>query len=245
MAELLGVWMGGLDGVAWWTRDEEVPCFAASLMKVPLATAAERMAARGELDLDAEVEVHTEFASLVGGRFQLEQDDDQDDDTWGAVGTRVTLRELRRRAVVMSGNLATNLLWEQVGPAEVAAVLDDAGCTSRLTRPIGDYAAREAGHLNVVTAHDWARILCATPSAVEEIMRGQHYREGIPAGLPDGVVIANKTGWVDGITHDIAIVRPADSAPFVLVCLVQGEQTYEEGNATIAQVAADAWGLRR
>ncbi len=245
---LVAVWQGGLDGTTWWEQDADEPAYAASLMKVPLATAAEHRHTRGEVDLDAPVPVHADFDSQVAGqRFVLDQDDDQDDVTWAAVGGTETLRELRRRAIVCSSNIATNLLLEHVGVAEVTAVLTDAGCSPRttVTRGIGDADAREAGVSNEVTARDLGRLLRHTPAAGEDLMLEQRYRDAIPAGLPAGTRVANKTGWVDGITHDVAIVRPAVGEPFAFVVLTRTDQTHEVAEAVIAGLATEAWERRR
>ncbi|MDE0779102.1 MAG: serine hydrolase, partial [Nocardioides sp.] len=133
--DLVAVWLGSLDGETWWEAEADEPTYSASLMKLPIATAAQRRHERGELDLDAEVRVHDDFDSVVAGqRYVLDRDDDQDEATWDEVArgdTRTSLRELRRRALVMSGNLATNLLLEAVGIDEVTAVLADAGCSDR------------------------------------------------------------------------------------------------------------------
>lgn len=250
--DLVGLWLGGLDGTTWWEQEADEPAYSASLMKLPIAIGAERRHRRGELDLDAEVLVHDDFESaLAGARYLLDRDDDQDDATWDGRGAPVTLRELRRRAIVVSGNLAANLLLESVGLAEVAAVLADAGVSerTRITRGIDDGPARDAGHDNVVTAHDVARLLVHTPMEVEEVMRGQEYRDGIPAGLPAGTVVANKTGWIDDHVHDAAIVRPSadqGGGPFVLVVLTRlVGVSYDEANARIAALAAQAWERRR
>ena len=107
--------------------------YAASTMKLPLLVAAYRRHERGELDLDMLVPVHNELPvglRRVGvlprplrrpGRRDLGR----------ASVRRVSLRTLARHATVKSGNLATDLLLEHVGTAEVAAVLRDAGCSPR------------------------------------------------------------------------------------------------------------------
>jgi beta-lactamase class A len=238
--ELVAVWLGGLDGETWWEQDADEPVYPASLVKVPLATAAQG------LDLTRRVPVHADFASAAGGRFTLEREDDQDDATWDALGGTETLLELRRRAIVDSSNIATNLLLEQVGVGAVQDVLRAAGVSERttFTRGIGDLAARDAGLANEVTARDLGRVLAHTPAPVEEVMLGQRYRDGIPAGLPPGTHVANKTGWVDGITHDMAIVRPAGAPPFTLVVLTRTEEPHETAERRVAALASEAWERR-
>ncbi len=235
MRDVVAVWLGGLDGTTWWEQDADEPVLAASLMKVPVAMAAMT------LDLDREVLVHPDFDSVVeGDRFELDEAGDQDPDTWAEVGSRQTLRELRRRSIVFSGNLATNLVMEQTGVAAVTAVMP------QVRRMIGDLPATDAGIVNAASAREWGVLLGSLPEEVEDVMRGQTYRDGIPAGLPGGTSIANKTGWIDDHTHDLAIVRPEGGAPFALVVLTRlaGVPT-EEGNARIADVAREAWGRRQ
>lgn len=191
--------------------------------------------------------MHADFASVVGDRFVLDRDDDQDDATWDALGATETLEVLRRRAAVDSSNIAANLLLEVVGLPAVTEVLAAAGVSGRtaVTRGVGDLAARDAGLTNEVTARDVARVLSVVPPSVEALMLDQAHRAGIPAGLPDGVLVANKTGWVDGIDHDAAIVRPVDGEPCALVVLTRGDRTHEEGQRLVAATAAEAWERRR
>ena len=253
--DLVAVWLGGLDGTTWWELDADATAYSASLMKLPIACAAERLHQRGVLDLDAEVLVHDDFDSVVAGeRYVLDRDDDQDDATWDGRGSRTTLRELRRRALVHSGNLATNVLLEHVGLDEVAAVLHDAGCSeaTQVVRGIDDSPAQRAQLSNVVTARDLGRLLAHTPPEVEAVLLDQHYRDAIPAGLPTGTTIANKTGWIDDHVHDMAIVRPSDEQagaggePFALVVLTRlAGGSYDDGNRRIADLAAQAWERRR
>jgi beta-lactamase class A len=228
--------------------------YSASVMKLPILVAAQRRAERGLLDLDRPVRVHEEFDSQIPGRrFTMDRDEDSDPATWDALGTDVPLRDLVHRMITVSGNLATNVVLDEVGTDEVAAVLAAAGCSERTTivRGIEDYHAREAGVDNLITADDMARLVVslaegrlAGPEAsaeCERILQAQEYRNGIPAGLPDGLVIGNKTGWVTSVNHDVALVRAPGLPPMGLAVLVSAPGTEERREAGIARVAAAAW----
>lgn len=228
--------------------------YSASIMKLPILVAALRLAERGELDLDRTVLVHDEFDSQVPGmRFTMDRSEDSDPETWAALGSQVRLGELVHRMVTVSGNLATNVVLDEVGTAEVAAVLADAHCSPRTTivRGIEDYHARDAGTDNLITADDMTLLLVALaegrlagPGATaecERILQAQEYRDGIPAGLPPGLVIGNKTGWVTAVNHDVALVRAPGLPPVALAVLVSAPGTESEREAGIARIAAAAW----
>lgn len=250
----VSVWLGTADGVTVLAREADAVHYAASTMKLPLLVAAYRRHERGELDLDAPVRVHNEFASaLDGSPFSMQQGDDQDDETWDRIGTTCPLRVLARHACVKSGNLATNLLLEHVGARAVADVLLDAGCSPAtvLPRGIEDAAAREAGLDNLVTARDLGLVMCGIASAtlaapdtcvqLEDVLAAQEHRDQIPAGLPAGTRVANKTGWVDGITHDVALVRPEDRPPYVLAVCTTVDVPEEVASGLIADVSRLVW----
>jgi beta-lactamase class A len=250
----LSVWLGGVDGETALGLEDDVAHYAASTMKLPLLVAAYRRAERGEIDLDRAVAVRNDFASVLDGSpFSLDRADDQDDQTWDRIGSTMTLRELACHCVVRSGNLATNLLLELVGSGEVATVLADAGCsgTTALPRGIEDAAAREGGLDNVVTAHDLALVMCGvadrslaeerTCAGIEEVLARQEHRDKIPAGLPENTYVANKTGWVEGVAHDVALVRPDDRAPYVLAVCTTLDVPEDAANELIAGLSRAVW----
>ena len=228
--------------------------YSASIMKLPVLISAHRLVERGLLDLDRLVSVHNDFASRSPGhRFSLDQEEDSDPATWASLGADVALGELVHRMITLSGNLATNLVLDEVGTDEVASVLTDAGCSERTTivRGIEDYPARDAGIDNLITADDMARLMVAlaeqrlagpdATAACERTLREQEYRDGIPAGLPEGLVVGNKTGWITSVNHDVALVRAPGMPPVGLAVLVSAPGTEEEREAGIARIAASAW----
>jgi beta-lactamase class A len=250
----VSVWLAGLDGDVALAREADAVHYAASTMKVPLVVAGYRRQDRGEVDLDAQILVHDQFASAADGSpYSLDQDDDQDDWTWERLGRTVSLRALAEHALTCSGNLATNLVLEQVGAAEVARVLADAGCSpaTQVVRGIEDVVAARAGLNNLVTASDLGRVLLgianrslaseASCAEVESVLLRQQHRDGIPAGLPAGTSVANKTGWVEGITHDMALVRPEGRPPYVLVVLTTVDVPEDDGQSFIADLSRIVW----
>lgn len=250
----ISVWLGGCDASPSYRRAEHAVHYAASTMKLPLLVAAYRLHARAEIDLDADVKVRNEFRSAFDrSRFHLDQGHDQDDETWDRIGRTTPLRWLVHHAIVKSGNLATNLVLDHVGAAEVAAVLADAGCTpaTMLPRGIEDAAARKAGLDNTVTASDLARVMSGIAGArlgpeqmcrdVERVLALQEHRDKIPAGLPPGTYVANKTGWVDGVTHDVALVRPEHAEPYVLAVCTTLDVSESAASDLIAQISRRIW----
>lgn len=253
---LVSVWAGTLDGSPVFEFDSLKTHYAASTMKLPVVVAAWRRAVRGELALDQRVPVVNVFASAADGSpFSIDEADDQDPDTWAALGAEVTVAQLAEHAVIHSGNLATNLLLDVVGLDEVQQVLRRAGCSAStvVARGIEDLAARAAGISNVVTARDLAVLMAAIGrrdealggesvcGPVEAILARQVHRDQIPAGLPHGLTVANKTGWVTGLSHDVALVRPKDRAPFVLAVCTTTEHSEEAAAALVAAIARGYW----
>jgi beta-lactamase class A len=252
----VSVWLGDLDGTARFVHAEMAPHYAASTMKLPLVIAVYRRVARGELDLAAVHPVHNDFSSVLdGSTFHIDDSDDQDPATWAAIGSSRTLLELAEHAITHSSNLATNLLIDIVGLEEVAEVLRIVGCspTMVVARGIEDAAARGAGITNTVTAADLGLVMAAVGrrdealggaevlGPVEQILSRQLHVDQIPAGLPEGTPTASKSGWIPGVSHDVALVRPVGEAPFVLTVCTTVDLSETEGAALVASITRDVW----
>jgi beta-lactamase class A len=70
-----------------------------------------------------------------------------------------------------------------------------------------------------------------------EIMGRQRWRTKIPAGLPDGVRVAHKTGRITGISHDAGVVLPSDAPPYALVILTRGFEDPDQADGVAAEIS--------
>jgi beta-lactamase class A len=238
-------------------RNERLSLHAASTMKVPVLLALFRDVDRGALALDQPVAVRNEFKSIAdGSAFALDPKEDGDPDLYSALGGTRPLAELARRMIVRSSNLATNLLIELVGAPRVMELMRVLGARDiRVLRGVEDEKAYAAGLNNTATAYDLMLVLRAiaerravSPAASEmmlSILAAQEFREKIPAGLPPGVPVANKTGDITGIHHDAAIVMPPGEPAYVLVVLTSDFADEAAANRAIAEVSRAVWEERQ
>lgn len=214
--------------------DAHTRMHAASTMKVPVMMELFRRAGVGEISFDAPIRVRNEFISIAdGGTYALSAGDDSDGSLYQRIGGDVPMRELVERMITRSSNLATNILIAEARPDRIARTMERIGARDmHVLRGVEDNAAFRAGMNNTTTAYALMRVMRAVqdPAAVgndaaremQAILARQEFTEMIPAGLPTGTRVANKTGNITRIAHDAAIVYPPNRAPYVLVVLTRG-----------------------
>ncbi|WP_432988828.1 serine hydrolase [Dactylosporangium sp. CA-233914] len=258
----VSIWVGDPGGPAWHCQDPDRPHGAASTMKVAVLAALYRAADAGELDLDAPVPVVNDFAGALGdgSRYRIDRGYDDEDEVWTRLGGTAPARWLARRMIVRSSNLATNLLLARVGLPAVADVWRLAGARHSVTaRGIEDYAARDAGRDNVVTAADLAALFSAlhlgtlakpdSCARMLDLLAAQQWRVDLAAGLPEGVRVAHKNGWMPGVRHSAGLVFPPDAPPYVIAVCTTAQGTppedYDERACRhIADISATVWAER-
>lgn len=231
----------------------DVRMHAASTMKVPVLLQLYLDQEAGRLDLDDFLIVETSFRSIAdGSRYELDRGSDSDSTLYARAGEKVALRELADLMITRSSNLATNLLIREVDAGRVTTTMRRLGADSmEVLRGVEDIPAFEAGLNNRTTARDLGvlfRALIAGTVASDAsrdemigILERQRFRDKIPAGLPAGVRVANKTGWITGISHDAAVVYPPADPPYVLVVLTRGIQDQDEAAGVVAEVSRQVW----
>lgn len=188
-------------------------------------------------------------ADLIGGSDYMSEQAD---------GAKFTVRQLIRRMIQVSDNTAANTLIGYFGTDAINAVGVRAGLSAtHLGRKFLDVGAVVHHHDNVTTPVDMARLLYVIERGAHEgiptiassahcrtmvkIMLGQTDRDGIPAALPRGTAVANKTGEITGTRNDIAIVNPFGEAPLILAILTKDVTDYDAAYAAIHAVARAAY----
>jgi beta-lactamase class A len=232
-------------------RNADTVYHAASTMKVPVMMEILRSVEAGRLSLEQQILLVNQFGSIFDGSTYA-IDEDTDTEIYSHVGERFTIRELMRRMIVYSSNLATNALIALVGADRVNETAHALGAyNTRVLRGVQDLKAFEAGMNNTLTARDLAVLLRAvedgsaiSPAAavvMRDLLLAEEGNRRIRGGVPAGVAVASKTGNITGHWHDSAIVYSPGRRPYVLVVLTRGIVPREEGEGLIAEISRAVW----
>ncbi len=211
-------------------RLADVEFYAASTVKLAVLVAAVRALEAGTVTLETSLTSADTFKSEAPGAPDFRIDPDDLDEGMPAPGTPMSLGDVLERMVVVSSNEATNMVVELVGRDAANAALADAGATSSsFGRKYSDLAAAAAlGGSHRTTAADLARLMSAVVTGalagpqwtawMTALLGRQHDRQ-LTAVVPDGVPFGSKSGWVDGIRHDVAFVgEPGPDAVVIAAC---------------------------
>ena len=169
-------------------------------------------------------------------------------------GSSYSARYLAKAMIVASDNTAANTLITLLGFDRINATARRANLRhTQLKRHFLDYAAIVRHSENLTTPHDIGALLyqiergshealrtVASPRscrAMLDLLYHQEDRDKIARGLPKGTPLANKTGEVDFVRNDVAIVDPYGDGPWVLVVLTKGLGSYDRGVSAIRGIA--------
>jgi len=232
-----------LEGGAYSYRGGEL-FHAASTMKVPVMIEVFRQADAGELSTSDTMKLDPVFRSMIDdspyeveAAKYLKKRPDED----------VTILELVEQMIVVSDNLATNLLLTRARTQRVTAMMRHFGIEDGyVLRCLMDIPAYEAGVSNRMTADGLTRMMelidtrqAASPASCEEMIRileAQEYRDFIPAGVPPGIRVGNKTGTITANAHDTAIVWSPEGT-YYLTIMTDGLRDKNDGAQIIAPIS--------
>ncbi|MBV7505704.1 class A beta-lactamase-related serine hydrolase [Bacillus sp. sid0103] len=195
---------------------------AASTIKLPLALYIMEQAAKGKINLNQKLKYKSYHYYGGSGVIQNQK-----------VGTYYTIRDLVKKAMIYSDNIAFIMLKERVGQSTFIKYMKSVG---------GQYAYPNGQ--NLTSANDltiYAKRLYQfsnkSPLGKELVgyLKKTVYNTTIPRGIK-GTVVAHKVGMIpnERIYNDAAIVY--DTNPYVLAIMTKGI-SYEKSQKVIAGVA--------
>ena len=219
---------------------------AASTIKVAILVGVFGAIFRGELLPQSRVHVRNRFLSAFDGSpYRVRLDRDANPDVHREVGRTLRVSELADAMITTSSNLATNLLLDLVGLDVLQRSIDGFGLDGiDLRRGVEDETAFEHGINNRITANGLVGLLRligeertyspALSRQMVDVLHGQQFKSGIPAGLPRGARVAHKTGEISTIAHDAGLVYLPDRRPYALAVLTEWDPSATGRSATIA-----------
>lgn len=224
---------------------------AASTMKTPVMAEVYRQAMEGKFSLKDSLIIRNEFKSIVdGSAYSLSPESDSDTLIYDHIGEKRTIYALMYDMIIISSNLATNLIVDLVDAKNVTQTMRSIGANKiQVLRGVEDTKAFEAGLNNQVTAFDLMLLFekidneeivnSESSMAMMDILLDQQFNDIIPAKLPKNVKVAHKTGLITGVRHDSGIIFLPDGKKYVLVLLskeLEDPEASTEAMATVSEL---------
>lgn len=233
----VGLYARSLGDGRVWARDADRAFTAASVIKLLILAELYRRFAAGDLSPEEPVAVPAEaFVEGSGVLRHLHP------------GLEMTLRDLGVLMVIVSDNVASNLLIDRLGMDRINGLARALGLhRTALGRKFLGRPARPGEGENTISARDMGELLAALEQGrvipespllddLRGVLKSQQHRYLIPARLPEGTPVGNKTGGLPGIHHDAAIVY-GPGAPLVVAILTEGLSDEDLGARRIAEIA--------
>jgi beta-lactamase class A len=214
-----------------------------------------KQAKAGKFKLTDSILVKNEFKSIVDGSlFGMDIADDSGDGMYKQIGKKMTIYDLTYQMIIVSSNLATNILIDLVDAKNANETMRKLGAKDiQVLRGVEDKKAFDKGLNNSVTAFDLMLIFekiaknkVIDKQSCEEmrkILFDQKFNEIIPAKLPKEVKVAHKTGSIVGVQHDSGIVYLPDGRKYVLVLLSKKLKDADAGVKILAEVSEMIYGF--
>ena len=160
----------------------------------------------------------------------------------------ISLKTLIGLMLIVSDNPATTAVLQATGMDKVNAWLSSNGLKdTNLDIGFDDASLGAPLRANLTTAQDCLHLLqlidtTPTYAFIKHMLANNLRNERIPKQLPDAAVIAHKTGTLNGLMHDMAIVDSPNAA-FYLIILADGLPENVDFAGDIARFSGDIYDL--
>ncbi len=154
--------------------------------------------------------------------------------------------------ITVSDNPAANNLIKKLGNGDAQAGMEKVNqyCMAKgyaqthLGRQMLDFEAQDDNYTSVEDCGKFLEDIYYSrlpgSEKIIERMKRQTRREKIPAGVPDGIVTANKTGELEDVENDAAIIWGEDQA-YILCVMSGGLSAPGEAKACVARLSEEIY----
>jgi beta-lactamase class A len=214
-----------------------------------------KIALLAELYHQAEESAHgTGGMATLADRYVVRAEDlVPDSDIMGGLTpgvTTLTNRDLATMVVAVSDNSATNVLIDRVGMPRVEQLMGGLGLGhTHLRRKMMDLQAAAEGRENISTPREMMTLLerLHAGKVVGSPLREDFFRvlathkdSWLPHRLPEGLVIANKPGSLEGVRNDSGVVF-LRNRPYVICVMTTYLKSEQAGEEAISAISAAAF----
>lgn len=168
-------------------------------------------------------------------------------------GHKFTIREIMTLMIVLSDNIATNMLIDLTGIDNINKMASRLNLKNTvLQRKMMDAIAAKAGMENKTCAEDLLHILELIYKGEDvdkkysdimiDILKRQQVTGRLDLYLPAGTVIAHKTGTLDKLEHDVGIVY-LPNCTYIICVLTSNDETNIEGKEVIGMISKKVYDM--
>lgn len=162
-------------------------------------------------------------------------------------GHKFTIKEICTLMIILSDNMATNILINMLGMDNINYTIKNLGMKkTKLQRKMMDSQAAKEGRDNFTTADDLSHVLELMYNGKDvnktysdmmlDILKKQQVRGRLDLYLPEETIIAHKTGDLDNLEHDGGIVYLPDRE-YIICILTNKVKSNKEGREIIGSIS--------
>lgn len=218
----VGLVVKDLNKNKWILKLNEYKSFqSASIIKIPIMIEALRQIEEGKYSLDQKVEINHKDKVAFSIITELNI-------------SEYSILDLITLMIIISDNTATNILINLLGYESINSLMENLNLMyTKLSRKMMDFQAIKEGRTNITSPIDMSNIMEKIykgeilnkehSKLAIDIMKRQLHKDNIQRYLPEHIIIANKTGSLDGLNHDIGIVYAEKTAYIIGVFTDNGK----------------------
>jgi len=218
-------------------KDSDKQFIAASLVKLPIMAVAFQAVKDGKISLDDSIAITRK--DIAGGSGILKA---------RKLPVELEFRELVEIMISKSDNTATNKIIDLLGYDYISGLFNEWGLHDTiLERKMMDFVSRRKGKENYTSCRDLAVILekiyqgqCINKEyslLMRSFLENQKIKDRLPRYLPEGTVVAHKTGLEKKGLHDCGIVFSEGGDYIICVLTSPGSSGYAAAKKFIAKIS--------